>query len=203
MSGRKYASLADAFNAVVVRLGEDECWPANNIPLTELKYGYVSFEGKKYQAHRVSHELHIGPVPEGLLVLHHCDNRPCCNPKHLHAGTHQDNILEAIERDRWKPKPRADRCVNGHARTEFRKPCVECQTAYNAKYKIENREKIRESGRSRKRKMRLGVPTKRIPKTHCPKGHEYTPENTRVSKLGVNQCRVCDRQRKAREWLAR
>lgn len=55
-------------------------------------------------AHRYSYELHNGPIPAGLHVLHSCDNSRCVNPAHLHAGTQTENMLEMHQRNRH-PKP--------------------------------------------------------------------------------------------------
>jgi hypothetical protein len=66
----------------------------------ELRYGKFSVDGRPRPAHRISWELNRGPIPEGMLVLHRCDNQGCVRPDHLYLGTHADNTRDAIERNR-------------------------------------------------------------------------------------------------------
>lgn len=63
-------------------------------------YGVISNNGENVRAHRLSYELCVGPIPDGLHVLHHCDNRPCINPVHLFAGSDLDNMLDMARKGR-------------------------------------------------------------------------------------------------------
>src|SRR5690242_10654680 len=56
-------------------------------------------------AHRLSYAAHIGPIPAGLLVLHHCDQPACVRPEHLYCGTAQENNRDMWDRGREYPPP--------------------------------------------------------------------------------------------------
>lgn len=64
-------------------------------------YGQIRIAVNRCEkAHRISWEIHNGPIPEGLWVLHKCDNPECCNPEHLFTGTLQDNIMDMVKKGR-------------------------------------------------------------------------------------------------------
>lgn len=75
------------------------CWEWQG---TKLSSGYGRFWYKygRIFTHRLSFILFNGVIPDGLFILHSCDNPCCVNPKHLHVGTKQENIQEAVLRKR-------------------------------------------------------------------------------------------------------
>ena len=77
----------------------DECWTwlaAKN----QNGYGRFAYKGKARIATRVLWEIEHGVWPGHMCVLHHCDNPPCCNPRHLYLGTQKDNALDMYKRNR-------------------------------------------------------------------------------------------------------
>lgn len=75
------------------------CWEWTSTKTTK-GYGKFSFKNKSVRAHRHAYEIAKGPIPEGMFVLHSCDNRLCCNPDHLRIGTALDNFEDAMSRGR-------------------------------------------------------------------------------------------------------
>ncbi|WP_396653538.1 HNH endonuclease signature motif containing protein [Microbacterium sp. WCS2018Hpa-9] len=121
------------FWAKVDRRSDDECWEwiaGRNA----AGYGQFRVAGagvSPAHAHRVSYEILVGNIPDGLQLDHLCRNRGCVNPHHLEPVSGRVNTLRGVG-----------------------------PTAINAA------------------------------RTHCKRGHEFTPENTIIHPLGRN-CRKC------------
>lgn len=86
----------DSFDKISI----EECWYWKRVE--KKSYGYISFKGKNYIAHRLSYEIYRGPIVNKLFVLHACDNKSCVNPNHLRLGTHQQNMNDCAKRIHWK-----------------------------------------------------------------------------------------------------
>ena len=102
--GWSIAQVARWIRRHKIKIDENGCWVFTGFKLQGgVGYGQIRVQGKIQVVHRVMWTDEKGPIPPGLLVLHYCDNKPCCNTKHLHLGTHADNIKEATLRGqrRW------------------------------------------------------------------------------------------------------
>lgn len=99
-------------------------------------YGRFRSDGAVVYAHRMAYELVKGEIPEGLSILHSCDEPACCNPMHLRAGDAVDNARDREVRGRgWQGK--VTHCPAGHEYTEAntikrgdgRRACKACNRA--------------------------------------------------------------------------
>lgn len=103
------ATLQD-FWSRVGRGDTDRCWPWSKA-LFHGGHGAVTFNGKQDRAHRVAWILTHGPIPDGLCVLHRCDNPPCCNPAHLFLGSKRDNNRDRDAKGRTAKGQRSGRAT--------------------------------------------------------------------------------------------
>lgn len=80
--------------------GPGECWEWKASVNARWGYGQFRLGKTMARAHRVAWQLEKGEIPDGLDVLHTCDNRRCVNLRHLFLGTAQDNVDDMIAKGR-------------------------------------------------------------------------------------------------------
>lgn len=96
-------TLQDRFWSKVNKGLDSECWEwTGNCAKGYGKIGIGGKHGATLPTHRVSWEIHHGLIPEGLWVLHKCDNPKCVNPNHLFLGTASDNAKDMAAKNRNK-----------------------------------------------------------------------------------------------------
>jgi hypothetical protein len=81
----------------VDRSGECWVWTSKH---NDLGYGMLMVNYQRWYAHRLAWTLANGPIPDGLCVLHRCDNPPCVRPAHLFLGTRTDNAKDRDQKGR-------------------------------------------------------------------------------------------------------
>lgn len=92
--------MQEKLEASVVRVPESGCWIWMK-SVNHRGYGRVGFGvGENFSAHRASYEQKYGPIPNGLMALHHCDVPSCINPDHIFLGTQQDNMTDKVAKKR-------------------------------------------------------------------------------------------------------
>jgi hypothetical protein len=172
---------ADRFWARVDRHGPDECWPWL-AGTNAVGYGQLRFEGKPRLAHAVAYELTVGPIPAGLEIDHDCENKPCCNVRHMTLRTKAEHTA--------RHNPRRTHCKRGHE-----------LTPENTMTDADGNRRCRTCENERQRE-RYGATWPQTGRTHCKHGHEFTPENTYIVKRSngkvERRCRACTLARNKR-----
>lgn len=108
-------------------------------------YAHLTYGNRLHRGNRFSWTAHNGPIPDGIHVLHSCDNRLCVNPEHLFLGTNQDNVDDKMRKGRAGPSTNAlkTHCKRGHEYTEEntyrqkntnQRACLVCRRANSEKY---------------------------------------------------------------------
>jgi len=92
--------------------GPEACWLWMGC-LHWRGYGEVRIRGKLFRAHRAAWIKTNGDIPDGLHVLHRCDNRRCVNPGHLFLGTNADNVADMVAKRRHWAHTRPEVAVRG------------------------------------------------------------------------------------------
>ena len=89
----------ESFWSKVAKGDPSQCWEWTG-RIETTGYAYISWQGRPRRAHRLAYELTNGRIPDGLVVMHRCDNKRCCNPAHLQLGTQADNIADKVSKHR-------------------------------------------------------------------------------------------------------
>lgn len=107
----------------------DGCW-IWNAARHPFGYGHIKIDGKVAQAHRVSYEMSMGPIPDGLVLDHLCRNPSCVRPDHLEPVSLTENTMRG--EGYMARHARKTHCANGHeftpANTYYRSPGRRCRT---------------------------------------------------------------------------
>jgi hypothetical protein len=103
--GKHSYPLSERFKKFVSYSSDNKCWlwTGGTHGRKKCRYGVIRDDHPNtgtLQAHRVSWMLYNGTIPNGMKVLHKCDNTLCVNPSHLFLGTQADNIHDCQKKKR-------------------------------------------------------------------------------------------------------
>jgi hypothetical protein len=186
-----------------ITVDENGCWVWNK-HITANGYSQISTGSRvthslqNRSGHRVSYEVFVGPLIEGMQIDHLCRNRACVNPDHLEQVTPRENIhrSDAV----YKRLMAKTHCPKGHLYDEkntyrskspsggFTRSCITCRIN-----RVKNKYRLLHPD------VKEGMPlwAQNAAKTHCPKGHEYSTENTYLHN-GGRHCKECGKENQKR-----
>lgn len=122
-NGRFYPPTLERFMSFVKKGDkEGDCWLWTGTHSgAQGRYGMFMLEGRNTLAHRVAYSLFKGAIPKGMSVCHSCDYVICVNPAHLWLGTHQQNMLDAVKKGRWRGLGKQPSKLNAEAVAAIRR----------------------------------------------------------------------------------
>lgn len=113
-------------------------------------YGVININGRQTKAHRVSYELHVGPIPEGLVIDHLCRNTLCVRPDHLEPVTNKVNTARGVGPSGDTAKARRTHCPQGHPYDDKHidrgaRFCRRCKNDYSNRWYARKRREKRQA----------------------------------------------------------
>lgn len=95
------AQRKQMFDRLFTKDSQSGCWNWLGSKTT-AGYGLLRVNTRWMYAHRAAYSFKVGPIPKGMCVCHHCDNKGCVNPGHLFIGTANDNNQDMFRKGRNK-----------------------------------------------------------------------------------------------------
>ena len=123
----------------------DTCWNWTGA-ISSVGYGRLSVNEYPRYAHRISYEMHVGPIPAGMQVDHLCRNRACVNPAHLEVVSQRENIIRGTSPAAKAAHRRT--CLRGHLLTaettyitrQGARVCRKCRREWGSAYRARKRD---------------------------------------------------------------
>lgn len=168
----------------------EKCWMwTGSVSLSG--YGIFNNDYKSHRAHRWIYEHMNGPIGD-LSIDHLCRNMLCVNPEHLEAVTTKENTRRGLQGILRTPRTR---CPQGHPYSKGntiimssgRRVCRICNKRMCNRYSRRAEEERKRGAKAARRDV-------------CINGHDYTKENTRLSKKGTRFCMMCYGARQKRKY---
>jgi hypothetical protein len=134
-------SLIERFEQKFIPEPNSGCWLWIGA-IDGMGYGRFKIGTRLHGAHRVSYELYVGKIPDGMDVDHRrCNNPLCVNPEHLQPAAHRHNVMRG--RGACALNARKMHCINGHELPPFvpgkQRICRPCRRSYIREYMRDRR----------------------------------------------------------------
>ena len=174
----------------IVKNGKWKCWHCTSHKAIDSSgYTIKKRHGRFHALHRLMYIDKYGEIPEGMVIMHKCDNVKCINPNHLTSGTHQENMDDMVKKGRGRTnKPKFSENNINDMRANLENLSM---SKLALKYNISTRT-LRDIRNNRNRTMDTGIDNRKIPRR---KSIEYD--------INENDCHICTSHSRDRNGYAR